>query len=174
MLTRWCQSRSWPAFSAMVYSLPSVSKTSKMAVKKTPRSKPLKKLSLWKLKPLSTFHPGSKKWMLTILKAINPPPKWINLPRRRYSIRTLLGLRSLDPSLLNAPRISRPRTGLGKTIKTIDIIKKAVVIVAFAAQDLQAPPQPLRLIRPISLLGMTKTATGYQAVRQKLASSHLL
>ena len=54
--------------------------------------------------------------------------------------------------LLNALRATRPGTGLGKIMRIISLIKKAVVIMAFAAQDLKALSQALGSIQPIFLL----------------------
>ena len=105
--------------------------------------------------------------MLTVLGAIDLLPRRTNAPKKRSLTTTFLGLRSLDPRLLNAPRIPRPWTGPGTTIKTRGVIEKAVVIVALTAQDFQAPPQPLKSIQPIPWLGMTETATGYQSGRTR-------
>ena len=56
------------------------------------------------------------------------------------------GFRNLDSSSLNNPRTPRPLTGFKKTIGTITVIKKAVVIVAFVDPNFQALLQLLKLI----------------------------
>ena len=71
--------------------------------------------------------------MLAILKAIDPFPRQTNAPKKKSSTGTLLGFKRLNSSLLNASRTSRRWIGLGKTIITIIVIEKAVVIVALAA-----------------------------------------
>ena len=163
MLTRQFQSPSWSACSVTAYSHPFMPRPSMIAVKKTPGSRPWRKPLPRRPKLPLTFHLGSEKWMLAIFKAIDFPLRRINAPKRRFPIRTLSGLKSLNASLLNTPKTSRPRTGFRRTIRTIGAIKEIVVIVAFTAQDLQAPPQPLESTEPILWLRMTKTATGHQS-----------
>ena len=101
--------------------------------------------------------------MLTVFEAINFSPRRTNASKRKSLTETLLGLRSIDPSFFNASKIPSLQTSLGKTIGIIGVIKKAIVIVALAAQDFQAPPQPLGSIRPFFLFGTIETATGNQS-----------
>ena len=90
-----------------------------------------------------------------------------NVPRKKFSTRTVLGIRSINCTLLNASKIPRPWIGLGRTIRTIDAIKKAVVIMAFVAQDLQPLLELLGLIESILLLKTIVTAIGHQSRRIK-------
>ena len=81
--------------------------------------------------------------MLAVFGAIDPSPRPINVTKKRFLTGTLLGFRSLNPSFFNAPRIPKPWTDLETTIKIIGVIEKAIVIIAFAAQDFQALSQLL-------------------------------
>ena len=138
-----------------------------MAVEKTHGSRPLRKPSLQRPKPPSTFCLGSEKYMLAVFGAINLLLKRINAPRKRFSTGTFLSLGSLDSNFFNASRTPRPRTSLKEIIETIATLKEAVVIVALVGQDFQASPQPLGSIRPILLLRMTETATGHWSGKTK-------
>ena len=105
--------------------------------------------------------------MLAVFGAINHLPKRTNAQKKKSPTRTFSGLKTLNPSLFNAPRRPRTRTGLEKTIKTIGAIEKAVVIVALATQDFQTPPHSLESTRPIFSLEMTETTTSHQSRKTK-------
>ena len=77
--------------------------------------------------------------MFAVHKAINCPPKWINALKKRSSPGTLSSRTNLDLNLLNVPKIPKPQISLNKTIETISAIEESIVIMGFAAQDLQAP-----------------------------------
>ena len=93
--------------------------------------------------------------------SLDLPPRQTNTLRRRLLTRIFLDLKSLTPCSFNTPKIPKPLTSLGRTIETIGAIEKADVMVAFAAQDFQALPQPLRSIWPIFLLKTTVTTIDY-------------
>ena len=140
---------------------------SKMVIERTFESKPSKRLSPRRSKPLSTFCPGSERLMFAVFEAINPPPRRRNALKRRFSNGIFLGFKSLDPSLLNALKTPIPQKGFKKTIKIIGAIEKTVMIVTFEAQDLQALPQSPGSIQPILLVGMTAIATSHWSKRIK-------
>ena len=121
----------------------------KMVIEKIFRSKPLRKPSPQRSKPLSTSFLGYEKWILAVPGAINCPSRWTNVLRRRFLIRIFLDLKSLEPSLFNALKIPRPLTGLKKTIRIISRIEKAVVIVTLTNPDFKAPIQLLELTQRI-------------------------
>ena len=79
-------------------------------------------------KSISTFRFGSEKWIFVVFGAINPLSRQKNAPKKKFST-------GIHPSLFNAPKTPRSWTGLEKTIGTIGTIEKAIIIVAFVAQD---------------------------------------
>ena len=78
--------------------------------------------------------------MLTISRVIVPPSLTKmykkKAPKRICSSLKDQDLKSLNSSFFNVPRTSQSSTSLEKSIKMIGIIKKAIVIVAFAEPDL--------------------------------------
>ena len=138
---------------------------SKITVKKTVLSRPLRKLSPQRPKPLSTFYFRFKRWMFAVFRAINLPPKRTNILRKRSSTQSFSGFKSLNPSPFNTPRILRPQTAFERTIEIISAIEKAVIIVALVTRDFQAPLKLLESIQTIYLLRTTAIATSYWSKR---------
>ena len=123
-----------------------MSKPIKIVVKKTPGSRSSRRSLPQKLKPLSTFRPASGRWMLTVLRTINPPSKQTNTSKKRLLNKIFPSLKNLDSSLFNASKTPKSLTDLKKIIGIISAIKQVVVIVAFIIQGLKALFQPLGLI----------------------------
>ena len=135
----------------MAYGPLFVPRPSKIIVRRLFESRSLRKLLPQRSKLLSTFHPGSKRYMFAIHGAINASLRQTNALKKRLSNGVFLGFRSLDPSLLNAPKAPQFLTSLVKTIKRIGVIEKVVVILTFAGHNVQALSQLLGSMRAIFL-----------------------
>ena len=146
MPTRWSRSQYWSACFMTAYGPLFVPRPSKMAIGKTPWSRPLRRPSLLRPKTLLTFYSGSEKWMFAVHRAINLFSRQINAPMKKLLTGIFPSLRILDPSLLNAPKTPKSLTSLGRIIEMIIAIEKIVIIMTFTAQNFQAPPQLLGLI----------------------------
>ena len=74
--------------------------------------------------------------MLAMARAINSLPRQTSASKKRRLTEIFLGLKNLDPNLFNAPKTSRPLTGIGKIIRAIGAIIEAIVIATLANLDL--------------------------------------
>ena len=157
MPTRWSQSRSWSAYSAMAWGLPSVLRLSKKFVKRTPRTRPSRTRLRLRLRPPWTFLCGFVRWMLAAPKTTAPPR---NLPRITPGTEALFRStpKRHKPSLLIAPSELRPRrdrAGIIRRVGTIEI----VAIADPAASSLKAPSRLLGSTQPRPRLKIIVAAT---------------
>ena len=74
--------------------------------------------------------------MFAVPGVIDLPPKGTNISRRRFLTRVFSGFKSLNSSLLNAPKTPRPLIDLEKRIKKIGAIEEVIMIMALANPDL--------------------------------------
>ena len=84
MLTKWLRRQFWFSYFATACGHLFVPRSSKMTVRKTPRSRLLRRLLPKRPKPSSTFRLGFEKWMFAVFRVINPPLRRTNASKRKF------------------------------------------------------------------------------------------